>query len=89
VFLQVKLSIYTFESCCAAILRKRTPCIPHTQLAAWFAGGPGRGRWRTLHYLKQRAVLTLLMSDSLDLVGKLGLSSGSSQVNGNFIYSKD
>jgi hypothetical protein len=48
---ELKLGLYTFESCVAAVLRLRVPHIPHTALAAWFeAGGLGdvRARRRTL-----------------------------------------
>jgi hypothetical protein len=36
---QVKLAHYSFEACCAAVLRRRVPAIPHTQIARWFAAG--------------------------------------------------
>lgn len=37
---ELKLPIYTFESCCAAVLRLRTPHVPQWQLTTWFNGGP-------------------------------------------------
>ncbi len=36
---EVKLNMYSFEACCAAVLRRRVPHVPPAQLAAWFAGG--------------------------------------------------
>lgn len=66
--LQVKLNIYSFENCCAGVLRKRVPRIPHSQLAAWFNAGSAGGRWRTMDYLRKKASLQLLMIDTLDYV---------------------
>jgi hypothetical protein len=36
---ELKLRIYTFESCCAAVLRLRVPHVPAWVLSQWFAGG--------------------------------------------------
>ena len=38
---ELKLRIYTFEACVAAVLQIRTPHVPAWGLAAWFRGGPG------------------------------------------------
>jgi len=38
---ELKLRIYTFESCVAAVLQLRTPHVPAWQLAQWFNNGPG------------------------------------------------
>lgn len=38
---EVKLNVYTFEACVGALLKQRTPHIPHWVLAQWFQGGPG------------------------------------------------
>ncbi|GFH16260.1 DNA polymerase, partial [Haematococcus lacustris] len=67
---EVKLNMYSFESCCAAVLRRRVPRVPHTQMAAWFASGPAGGRWRCLRALQRRASLNLALIDTLDLVGR-------------------
>ena len=37
---ELKLRIYTFESCVAAVLQLRTPHTPAWALAQWFAQGP-------------------------------------------------
>lgn len=37
---ELKLRIYTFESCVAAVLQLRTPHIPAWVLSQWFQGGP-------------------------------------------------
>ena len=37
---ELKLRIYTFESCCAAVLQLRTPHVPAWVLAQWFSNGP-------------------------------------------------
>lgn len=37
---ELKLRIYTFESCVAAVLQLRTPHVPAWQLSQWFQGGP-------------------------------------------------
>ncbi len=42
---ELKLPIYTFESCCAAVLRLRTPHVPQWQLSLWFNSGPGGAAW--------------------------------------------
>jgi hypothetical protein len=36
---EIKLGNYTFESCAAAVLRKRVPHVPPQQLAAWYSAG--------------------------------------------------
>ena len=36
---ELKLCSYTFESCAAAVLQRRTPRIPHVHLARWFNDG--------------------------------------------------
>lgn len=56
----------------AAVLQLRVPHVPQAQLHAWFAGGPGAGRWRCLAYWVRRARLTLALLDQLDLVGRTG-----------------
>ena len=38
---ELKLQIYTFENCVAAVLQLRVPHVPHTQMHAWFSAGPG------------------------------------------------
>ena len=38
---ELKLRIYTFESCVAAVLQLRTPHVPAWVLAQWFSKGPG------------------------------------------------
>lgn len=65
---QVKLFSYSFESCCAAVLRLRVPHVPPTQLSAWFRAGPAGGRWRAIRAVQRTARLSLLMLDSMDLV---------------------
>ena len=37
---ELKLRIYTFESCVAAVLQLRTPHVPAWVLAQWFNNGP-------------------------------------------------
>lgn len=69
---ELKLTSYSFESCVAAVLQLRVPHVPQAQLHAWFAGGPGAGRWRCLAYWARRARLNLALLDQLDLVGRTG-----------------
>lgn len=69
---ELKLTSYSFESCCAAVLQLRLPRVPPAQLHAWFAGGAGAGRWRCLAYWVQRARLCLALLDQLDVVGRTG-----------------
>lgn len=69
---QLKLFSYSFQSCCAAVLRLRVPHITPTQLAAWFRAGPAGGRWRAVSAAARTARLCLRMIDALDLVGKMG-----------------
>ena len=37
---ELKLNIYTFESCVAAVLQLRTPHVQPQVLTHWFNGGP-------------------------------------------------
>ncbi|KAK9818869.1 hypothetical protein WJX74_003598 [Apatococcus lobatus] len=67
---ELKLNIYTFESCVAAVLQLRVPHIPAHELAQWFMGGASGGRWRCLAYMVQRAQLNLALLEQLDLVGR-------------------
>lgn len=69
---ELKLTSYSFESCVAAVLQLRVPHMPQQQLHAWFAGGPGGGRWRCLQHWVRRARLNLALLDQLDLVGRTG-----------------
>ena len=69
---ELKLPIYTFESCVAAVLQLRTPHVPPAQLHAWFAWGAAAGRWRCLAHWVGRARLNLALLDQLDLVGRTG-----------------
>jgi DNA polymerase zeta len=64
----VKLPIYTFESCAAAVLKRRMPKISARTLATWFRSGPGRDRWRCVDYFVRRAVANHWMVDQLDLI---------------------
>lgn len=52
------------------MLRLRIPHIPPHQLAEWFRGGPGGGRWRCLSHITLRSRLSLALLDRLDLVGR-------------------
>eukprot|EP00887_Chlorella_sp_A99_P007603 scaffold20.g7603.t1 len=69
---EVKLPIYTLQSCAAAVLALRTPHFPQHQMADWFHGGPTGGRWRCLAHLVKQARLPLALLDRLDLVGRTG-----------------
>lgn len=69
---ELKLTSYSFESCVAAVLQLRVPHAPQERLHAWFAGGPGGGRWRCLEHWVRRARLTLALLDQLDLAGRTG-----------------
>lgn len=40
---ELKLNIYTFESCVAAVLQLRTPHVQPYVLTQWFNGGPAGG----------------------------------------------
>ena len=40
---ELKLNIYTFESCVAAVLQLRTPHVQPHVLTHWFNGGPAGG----------------------------------------------
>ncbi len=62
---ELKLRIYTFEACAAAVLQLRTPRTPPWQLAQWFRGGATR--WRCVAYWVRRARLSLAMIEQLDL----------------------
>ncbi len=62
---ELKLRIYTFEACAAAVLQLRTPRAPPWQLAQWFRGGATR--WRCVAYWVRRARLSLAMIEQLDL----------------------
>ena len=63
---ELKLRIYTFEACAAAVLQLRTPRVPPWQLAQWFRSGSAR--WRCVDYWVRRARLSLAMVEQLDLV---------------------
>ncbi|CAG9460605.1 unnamed protein product [Pedinophyceae sp. YPF-701] len=67
---ELKLTSYSYESCAAAVLRRRVPRPPRTELHRWFCGGPAGGRWRALTHLVNRARGGLEMSDALDLLGR-------------------
>ncbi|KAK9800905.1 hypothetical protein WJX73_009136 [Symbiochloris irregularis] len=70
---ELKLPIYTFEACVAALLQLRTPHIPAWALAAWFNQPPAAGgRWRCVAYWVARARLNLAMVEQLDLGGRTG-----------------
>ncbi len=43
---EVKLNIYSLESCAAAVLQLRVPHVPQRQLAAWFSQGPSGREFR-------------------------------------------
>lgn len=66
----VKLAIYTFESCVAAVLRMRVPRIDHRRLHAWFLDPVSR--WRTVEYFVRRARLDLALLEKLDTLGRTG-----------------
>ena len=56
---EIKLNIYTFESCVAALLQQRTPHIPPWLLTQSFKGGPGGKFWHTnsWHFSKRYSLL--------------------------------
>lgn len=41
---EVKLTMYSMESCAAAVLQLRVPHVHQRQLAAWFQQGPAGAR---------------------------------------------
>lgn len=48
---ELKLNIYTFESCVAAVLQLRTPHVQPYVLTHWFNGGPaGEGFLHHMHH---------------------------------------
>ncbi|KAK3237761.1 hypothetical protein CYMTET_52186 [Cymbomonas tetramitiformis] len=68
---EVKLGIYTFENCVAAVLRHRVPHVPAHRLARWFTGAAGSGgRARCVEYLTRRAQINLQLVDHLDLLNR-------------------
>ena len=64
----MKLPIYTFERCAAAVLQRRMPRVPPCTLTRWFASGPGRDRRRAIDYYVNRARANHAMMEQLDLV---------------------
>ncbi|BDA47990.1 probable DNA polymerase zeta catalytic subunit [Coccomyxa sp. Obi] len=69
---ELKLRIYTFEACVAAVLQLRTPHTPAWVLSQWFQAGPAGGRWRCVQYIVRRARLSLAMMEQLDITGRTG-----------------
>ncbi|DBA81937.1 hypothetical protein WJX77_000726 [Trebouxia sp. C0004] len=67
---ELKLNIYTFESCVAAVLQLRTPHVQPHVLTQWFNAGPAGGRWRCLQYWLRRTRLNLALLEQLDLIGR-------------------
>ncbi|KAK4772724.1 hypothetical protein SAY86_014499 [Trapa natans] len=65
---EVKLYLYTLEAVAEAVLRQKTPSIPHKILTNWFSSGSGRARYRCIEYLIKRTKLNLQILDKLDLV---------------------
>ncbi|CAD7702237.1 unnamed protein product [Ostreobium quekettii] len=67
---EVKLNIYTFERCVAAVLQQRVPCFSPAQMSSWFQSERGGSRWRCIRHVVRRARLNLSIVEQLDLVGR-------------------
>ena len=66
---EVKLNMYTIEVVAEAVLRRKIPSFRHKVLTKWFSSGPGRGRFRCIEYVMERARLNLEIMNQLDMVG--------------------
>ncbi|OVA15023.1 DNA-directed DNA polymerase [Macleaya cordata] len=67
---EIKLNMYTFESVAEAVLRRKIPSIPSRILTQWFSSGPGRGRFRCIEYVLERARLNLEIINKHDLINR-------------------
>jgi DNA polymerase family B len=59
----------------ASILGKRIPHHDDLILTAWYGYHEGREMWRTIHHKLAQSIATLLIIDSLDIVGRAGEAS--------------
>ena len=58
---ELKLRIYTFESCVAAVLQLRTPHVPAWVLAQWFNNGPAGAVLQKPHEASLMSTLELTL----------------------------
>uniref|UniRef100_A0A2N9FAW5 DNA polymerase n=1 Tax=Fagus sylvatica TaxID=28930 RepID=A0A2N9FAW5_FAGSY len=67
---EVKLNMYTIEAVAEAVLRRKIPSFRHKVLTKWFSSGPGRGRFRCIEYVMERARLNLEIMNQLDMINR-------------------
>ncbi|XP_057871729.2 DNA polymerase zeta catalytic subunit isoform X2 [Cryptomeria japonica] len=67
---ELNLRVYSLESVTEAVLRRKIPNIPWSTLKSWFASGPGRGRFRCIEYIIDRAQLSLAIMDQMDMINR-------------------
>ncbi|CAN6226497.1 unnamed protein product [Urochloa humidicola] len=67
---EVKLNNYSLEAVADEVLRRKIPLVPSRILNRWFATGPGRGRYRCIEYISNRARINLEIMSQLDLVNR-------------------
>ena len=56
----------------STVLRKRMPCIDNITLNRWYGTDGGHQRFRVLQHRLDQAVVTLLIIDELDIIGRTG-----------------
>ncbi|KAH9328748.1 hypothetical protein KI387_000856, partial [Taxus chinensis] len=67
---ELNLRIYTLEAVAEAVLKRKIPSIPWCTLKRWFLSGPGRGRFRCIEYIFDRAHLNLAIMDQMDMINR-------------------
>ena len=65
---EVKLQSYTYQAAAAAVLRRRVPHVPPSQLHAWHSCR--RDRWRAAHWVLGLADGGVRLCQQLDLVAR-------------------
>lgn len=65
---ELKLRVYTLQSCCAAVLRRRIPNIPPHQLYSWLQRS--QDAWQTLSHVSLCTFISLSLLFHLDLVSR-------------------
>jgi DNA polymerase zeta len=65
---EVKLQSYTFQSAAAAVLKRRVPCMPASQLHCWHSRRPDR--WRAAAWVLGQADGCVRLCQQLDLVAR-------------------
>ncbi|XP_051144572.1 DNA polymerase zeta catalytic subunit [Andrographis paniculata] len=67
---EVKLNIYTVEAVAETVLKRKVPYIPWKVLTKWFSSGPGQARYKSVHYILERAKLNLQIMNQLDMINR-------------------